>query len=390
MPLTIAMDSSPGPGVSEASPPEVSRNSTSPVPVTGAAVSFDAGVNGCRLILGPVQQPWTGAATLVATGSAVELIVNKGGVPTISRLNLPPLRHPSPGRVVSELPPTRVSSPPCAVGADQIFCMDPEGIILRTSRSGEPAVAVAKGRPGTRLAAATIAGSRAILAYLGDRKTTGGIVSEAYAFVDGAPPVRISEEGSGATAVSLAPRGPGVLALLIDGRAAMTPVHARRLELNEGRLDIGADAVVFVGGGAERHSSGVLAVGGAGTAFALVPISGEAGFGVAAVHLSDPPALEEKVVWSTYPNGLDPAPIAATTGSTPVRVARLRPIDARPDSLRGVELGKLDGDGEFAPYGLISTVGRVSALEVAADAAGALWIYYVDAAGSWLERRLCP
>jgi hypothetical protein len=240
------------------------------------------------------------------------------------------------------------------------------------------------------VAAATLSGSHALVAYLANRKAAGVVVSEAYAVVDDAPPVRISEEGSGATAVSVVPRDPGIVVMLVDGRAAMTPVHARNLGLKDGRLEVGADAVAFVGGGAERHTSGVLAGGGSGGVFALVPVAGEAGFGAVAVHLGDPPAVEEKTTWSMYPNGLDPAPIAATTGSSPIRVARLRPIDVRPDAPRGVELGKLEDSGAFVPYGMIATTGRVSALEVATDTARALWIYYTDATGSWLERRVCP
>jgi hypothetical protein len=54
-----------------------------------------------------------------------------------------------------------------------------------------------------------------------------------------------------------------------------------------------------------------------------------------------------------------------------------------------VELGKLDDAGGFTAYGLISTVGRVYDLAVATDATGALWVYYTDAEGSWLQRRDC-
>jgi hypothetical protein len=355
-----------------------------------SSTSFDAGVNTCHLIFGPIQEPWTGDAALVPSEGGIELIVHRSGVPSVTRLALPSLRTPSVGKVVLETSPERVSSRPCAVGADQIFCMDPHGAIVRTPRSGGTGRVVGKGRPGTRLAAATLSGSHALVAYLADGKAAGAIVSEAYAVVDDAPPVRVSEEGSGATAVSAVPRDAGVVVMLVDGRAAMTPVHARNLGLKDGRLDVGADAVAFVGGGAERHTSGVLAGGGSGDIFALVPVASETGFGAVAVHLGDPPAVDEKTTWSMYPNGLDPAPIAATTGSFPIRVARVRPIDARPDAPRGVELGKLDDSGAFVPYGMISTTGRVSALEIAADAAKALWIYYTDAAGSWLERRACP
>jgi hypothetical protein len=357
---------------------------------TGKSASFDAGVNACRLVFGPVQQPWTGDAALVLADDSLELIVHRKGIPTVTRLALPSLGRASVGKVVLEDPPERVSPQPCAVGADQIFCMDPEGAVVRTPRSGGPGAVVGKGRPGTRVAAATLSGSHALVAYLADRKVSGAFISEAFATIDDDAPVRISEEGSGATAVSLAPRGAHVVAMLVDGRAAMTPVHARHLAMKGGQLDVGVDAVAFVGGGAERHTAGVLARNASSTVFALVPVAEETGFGAAAVHLSDPPGIEEKTTWSMYPNGLDPALIAATTGATPIRVARVRPIDARPSAPRGVELGKLDDSGAFTPYGMISTTGRVASLEVAADPLGTLWIYYTDSAGSWLERRVCP
>jgi hypothetical protein len=111
---------------------------------------------------------------------------------------------------------------------------------------------------------------------------------------------------------------------------------------------------------------------------------------MATVRLDDPPIVDAPTAWSMYPNGLDPAPIAATTGVSPIRVARVRPVDARPDSPRGVEIGKLDDKGAFTPHGLLSTTGKISSLAVAVDAIGTLWIYYTDAAGSWLERRVCP
>jgi hypothetical protein len=108
------------------------------------------------------------------------------------------------------------------------------------------------------------------------------------------------------------------------------------------------------------------------------------------VRLGDPPSIDEKTVWSMYPNGLDPAPVAATVGAPAIRVARVRPVDARPEAARGVELGKLDEGGAFTPYGMISTAGRASDLAVASDPVGSLWVYYTDSAGSWLERRVCP
>jgi hypothetical protein len=385
----VATDASPRDAAS-ARPTDASLDASDAAPVA----SFDAGVNACRLVYGPVEQNWIGDAALLATETEIELITHKHGIASVTRLALPPVDPPSIGKVTVDTEREHVSPQPCAVGGDSIFCMDAQGAITRTPHSGGVGTVLAKGRPGTRLAAATVAGSHALVAYLAERKTPEMLLSEAFASVDGAPPVRISEEGSGATVVALAPRGVGVVAMLLDGRAAMTPVHARVIGLSSGTLDLGPDAVVFVGGGAERQTAGILAAGQAAPSgspfFALIPVAGEAGFGMATVHLGDPPAVDEKAVWSMYPNGLDPAPLAATVGASPIRVARVRPVEARADSPRGIELGKIDDAGVFTAYGMISTTGRVTSLEVAVDSAKTLWIYYTDAAGSWLERRVCP
>ncbi len=354
------------------------------------ASAFDAGVNACRVAYGPIQQSWTGAATLVSVDGGLEIVTNKGGVPTVTRMTLPALGGPRVGKAVLETEAARVSATPCAVAGPYAFCMDVAGAITRTPLDGVTGKVVGRGRPGTRIAGVSLGGSHAMVVYLVERRKDDGTLLEAYASVDDAPPVRLSEDGSGATALAIAPRGAGALALLVDARSAMTPVHARALAWKDGQLDIGVDAVVFVGGGAEVHTTAALGTSSSGSAFAFVPIAGEAGFGMAAVRISDPPAIDEKTVWSMYPNGLDPAPIAATSGAQPVRVARVRPVDARPDSPRGVELGRVDDGGVFTPYGMISTTGRASDLALAMDAMGTLWVYYTDAAGSWLERRVCP
>ena len=317
-------------------------------------------------------------------------MTQRAGIPTITEITAPALSGPKVAKIALESSPEHVSSPPCAVAGAYAFCMDASGAIHRTPREGGADLVVAHARPGTRIGAEVIGGSHPLVAFLVDRPESIGIVREAYAVVDESPPVRISDDGSGASAVSLMPRGPSAVAMLVDARSAMTPVHARALDWKEGGLTLGPDAVLFVGGGAETHTSGVVASSAKGLSFALVPISGETGFGMAVVRLDDPPVVDSPTTWSMYPNGLDPAPIAATTGVSPIRIARVRPVDARPDSPRGIEIGKLDDKGAFTPHGLLSTTGKVSNLSIAVDVMGTLWIYYTDAAGSWLERRVCP
>lgn len=353
-------------------------------------VALDGGANACRLVFGPMQQPWTGDAALLATPRGVELVTHRGGIPTIIEIAAPPLSGPKVAKVVLEGAAEHVSSPPCAVAGQYVFCMDSTGNIHRTPRAGGADLVLAHGRPGTRIGAEVVGGSHAVVAFLMERPVSIGLVREAYAVADESAPVRISEEGSGASSVTLLARGLSAVAMLVDARSAMTPVHARALDWTDGKLGVGPDAVLFVGGGAETHTSGALASSAKGTSFALVPVAGETGFGMAAVRVDDPPAVDAPTAWSLYPNGLDPAPIAATVGVTPIRVARVRPVEARPDSPRGVEIGRLDDKGSFTPHGFLSTTGKVTNLAVAVDAIGTLWIYYTDAAGSWLERRVCP
>jgi hypothetical protein len=231
----------------------------------------------------------------------------------------------------------------------------------------------------------------AVVAFLADRRSSEGWVTEAFAVLDDGEPTLLSAEGSGATFVAMARSGSSALVLLIDGRMAMTPTHARTVSLAGGRLELGPDVVVFVGGEAEAHTRGVLgtSTGGSG-AFGLIPIATEGGFGMATIRLEAPLRTEEPVRWSPYPNGLDPAPLAATHDTSPVRVVRVRPVDARPDADWGLELGDVDSAGAYVSRGLVATRGRVRSLAMTAAKDGTLWVLYRDDGGTWLERRQCP
>jgi len=327
----------------------------------------------------------------VPTSNGVLVVTQHDGVPTVTRVE--PGDAQAPAASVTDAGVPRTSAPACVVAGVFSFCMDPAGAIHRRPLETEGRdVVVARSRPGASFAAESTDGLHVVVAYLADRKTSEGVVSEAYAALDDGPPVRLSDEGSGATYVALARRGASMIALLLDGRVAMTPVHARMLSVTAagGKLEMGEDAVVFVGGGAEANTRGALAVSSSGAMFALVPIAGESGFGLATVRIDDPPHTEEGTTWSLYLNGLDPAPVVATHGTTPIRVARVRPLEARADAPRGLELGRLDDTGMFISYGLVSSKGRVKSAAIAADAAGTVWLAFTDGAGTWLQRRACP
>jgi hypothetical protein len=227
------------------------------------------------------------------------------------------------------------------------------------------------------------------LVYLTSNKTADGWVTEAWLAIDDEPPVRLSEGGSGATAVALGARGHSLVALTLDARAALTALHARTIAYEQGAR-LGEDVVLFVAGPSAIRTRVSAALPVAGTAWALLPIAKDIrDFGMLAVRVDDPPRVDEPAVWSLYPNGLDAAPIAVAVGAGPTWVARVRPQSADPASSNELELGELFGDGIFAARDVVPTRGHISDVAMAFDLRGGLWVAWADASGSWLERLQC-
>jgi hypothetical protein len=350
-----------------------------------SAPTSDAGSPACRQLGAASIQGFNGpvAMHLITRLDAdiAELVFNEGGRP---RTVVPVLAPIDAGVPSSDAPPPKSPLPACAIAGEAIYCADATGAIRRGER------VVARSRAGTDIAATTM-GTHVLLAYLAERVTTEGLVREAFITMDDGTPVRLSEDGSGATFVELAPRGEGAVAMTIDARVAMTPTHARMLHAHDGKLEIGEDAVIFVGGSAERHNSGALATSKDGAALALVAVADDASsFGMAAIAIGDPPKDDVPVVWSLYPNGLDPAPIAATRAQRVMRVARVRPKLTDPKSPRVLELGLLEPKGAFRPTCIAAEASFIKDVEIAVDRDDAVWLFYRDPRGSRLERRAPP
>jgi hypothetical protein len=247
---------------------------------------------------------------------------------------------------------------------------------------------VASSRSGSRISAASL-GTHAALAYLASRKTSEGWVNEAWLAVDDDPPLKLSEDGSGATWVGLAPSPGGLLAIAVDARTALTAMHARRIA-HDGRVRFGEDVVVFVGGPGDSRTRAAPVLDPSGAGWALVPIAKDVGaFGLAVVRLESPPRVDEPVAWSMYPNGLDPAPIAASWSAGRTWVARVVPLTAAPAAPRALEVGQLDDGGAFVPLDRLATHGNPSDVALTVDHRLALWVAWVDAAGAWIERLAC-
>jgi hypothetical protein len=391
------------PLAASASAPPVSASTGS---TAGAAPPLRPGTpsDACLLTRGPIQLALTGPATLVAGAGGSEggdprIIFNRDGVPHAVTLPLavklpdPPAKSgktaeaTKPERLALGEPAERAGSPGCAAAGASLFCLDRAGAVHRFGLTGEGSTPMAQARAGTAVAAATLAGAHVVYAFLADRRTSEGTTTLAFAAVDDAPPVLLSEEGSGATSVMLASRGEDALAMYIDARRALTPVHARVLTFT-GKLNLGPDAVVFVGGGTDGRTPCALAQGSQGHALALLPIEkDEKECGMATIRIEEQPRDDAPVTWSLYPATMERPAIAATQGVWPIRVLRSRPLDADQKGRKVLELGELDAAGVFKALCPVAEGAIFADLAMLADPAGALWIAYTDADGTWLEKR---
>jgi len=364
----------------------------------GADAAAEAGADAgaatgmCALQRGPIQLPFTGPVLVRMTKERAdepEVIFNDDGKARPVKLPTPS-PNAKPGVAerleLAEAPP-RATAPSCVAAGAFLFCADKGGDIHRYERKGGGEKIIAHMRSGAPMAAAAIGSDHTVVVFLGDRKTTEGVVTLAFAVLDDTTPMLLSEEGSGATFITLAPRGEDVVAMYIDSRTALTPLHARTLSLEGDKLRYGEDAVLFVGEGSGSRALGAVALGPAGPGFALIPSTKDiTTFGMAAIRIDDKPQVDAPVTWSPYPNGIDRGPIAATVGIHPVRVARVRPVSKEPGAKQVIELGELDPSGTFKPHCEAATSSRFSDLDLTVDRTGALWLSYTDAKGTWIER----
>lgn len=383
-----APDAAPPPPPSAPITPVVDAATISPVASYVPVAEGDAGAGGCKLSYGPVEQTFRGPASLDASGPELRLVANDSGKPRVFTVAIPPRGAPP----VVPPPPTSFVGmrwPACELAGKFVYCQGPGGAITRSVGAGGDPKLVARSRAGTRIAAAALGDAHSVVAYLDLHRTTEGDMLQAFAVMDDGEPVRISDDGAGATTLRFLQRGDAPVLVYLDTRTAMVPVHARRMSAGPKGLALGDDAVLFVGGVPERGID--LAVATAGEkSFAFVPMARETlDFGMVALVIEDPPKDDIPAAWSRYPNGLDPAPIAAakTRDGKAAWVARMRPRAAPASSPRILELGRFDG--AFTSFGEIASDKHVTDVAIAEDGAGGVWILYGDTSHTWLERRTC-
>ncbi len=260
--------------------------------------------------------------------------------------------------------------------------------ILPDGKAGPKTVVATDAALSSPVVAARSSGheERDVVLYIGSKVSAQG-ERAARLWVEGQESRPVSREAGGATSIALVHLGATRFALLtLDGRLAMSPVHAISLELDgEGHPDLGEDRVVHVAGPAERQTAltGVLV--GRGPV-ALLPISKTStDFGLLVLRIGyedDPPR------WVDYPNGLDPAPLTAAVVCNKPTVAFVRPNAPEAGSPRVLEIGVLDAQAELRDRRVLATSPAISHVSLWGDASSG-WIVFTTEQGLRGRRLEC-
>lgn len=237
--------------------------------------------------------------------------------------------------------------------------------------SGELEVLNEDARDHSRAAAAEAHG-RVAVAFLGRADAEG--TSHARLWLEGKAPLDLTPEGAGASSVALTPLGDHLLATSIDGRSAMTPMHARSVRLAPAGATLGEDVVVWVGGPAQAWTETFVGAQ-EGKAWAHVPIERDAThFGLANVDLGPEPHLDCEVSFFDYANGIDLAPVATVELCGQAFVAFVRPTTSTPHAPQELALVRVDTNEAVT----IADARGFAAVSLSELPGGALLAYVAD------------
>jgi hypothetical protein len=242
----------------------------------------------------------------------------------------------------------------------------------RADGSGELETLASDARDGTRVAAAELKGGVAI-AYLGRADSEG--TSRAKLWLAPGRTLDLTPEGAGASSVALASLDARLVAVSIDGRSAMTPLHARSVSVaGPGPPKLGPDVVAWVAGPA--HAFTEVTAGSDGTsAWALLPIERDAThFGLATVPLGHEPEMDVNVAFLDYANGIDLAPVSAARLCGKPYVAFARPETAAPRSPQELIIAPISG----RETAVLANAAEFAGVSIAAAPGGGLVVYTAD------------
>jgi hypothetical protein len=279
----------------------------------------------------------------------------------------------------SRLDSAAITAPPAVTARSRAYWISKGKLVRRAlAPAAGPIESLASdAEDGTRVAAHAAAG-RDVVAYVA-RPASAKAERRARIWVEGAgadapKTYDLSDEGAGASSVALAGAGARLWAVSLDERAAMSPLHARTIDLAQaGPPGIGPDVVVWVGPSCEVHTEIVLGAPG-GEPVVIAPLARDAtSFGLFAVPIGREPHMDSTPIFTPYPNGNDPAPVAVAEACAATWVAYVRPAAAAPDSPSVLAVAPLDG----AAIGAEIVAAEASRI-LSVSLAGAALVFWAD------------
>ncbi len=230
-----------------------------------------------------------------------------------------------------------------ALAGQHAYWIRGRSLMRRPLKSGEPEVLASDAREGTRVAAALVGNGntkKAVVAYIAQV----GEELVARLWIEHQAPVTLTPEGNQATSVNLIPSGDELLAVILEGRTSMSPIHARRLQLRGKVPQVGEDVVVWVGPPSQPLSEVVSLQGPDGEAWSFLALERSVtDFGLASFRVHKQPQMDVEVSWLAYPNGINPAPVATGTACGQPIVVFARPSEQRPRSPQELHVAKVSG-----------------------------------------------
>jgi hypothetical protein len=241
-------------------------------------------------------------------------------------------------------------------------------------------------REGTRVAAAPSAHIPPSVAYIA--RQSGGKSLVAKLWMEGTESILLSAEGAAANSVSLASAGSHMIALSLEGRTSMSPVHARTIGFDATKPKLGEDVVAWVGASAQPQTE-IVALEGKDTVWGFLAMERDATrFGLARLHIGREPHMSARVTWRLYPNGMDPAPVTAGRVCGKPSVVYVRPTAAAPHSPQELHLAPVEESGIGTSRPLSHA--RVFSDVTLASAGEATLVVYVADRRTWALILPCP
>jgi hypothetical protein len=273
-----------------------------------------------------------------------------------------------------------------AIAGGYAYWIRGRALLRRPLRGGgEPEELARDAREGTRVAAALVGKpAKAVVAYISE----AGEELVARLWLEGGKRLLLTPDGSQATSVNLVPSEDDLLAVMLEGRTSMSPVHARRLLLRGKLPNIGEDVVVWVAPPAQALSEIASLPAAKGGCSSFVTLERTVtDFGLAYFQIGRDPVMDVKVNWLDYPNGINPAPVATGEACGEPVVVFARPSEARPHAPQELHLAKVKGAG-LEPSEVIARSRAFNSISLSAVKGGVLVSWTADFR-TWARTAFC-